>query len=408
MKINVDVIQLGDLELPEDEERKSIIEGIADSMAEQGQLQPITVRELNGEIQLVFGLKRLLAARQLKWDTIDVSKLEGGSDQTIKVKRIHENVKRENLVWYEEAELIQELHLLRQSEEGAASPQGGGRQKTGWGIRDTARELGIATGRTSEGITLATAVKVDPSLRNIKDRKTAIRLVRQRARRETQEDESILVPEGIDRDEIYLGDSAEVLRQMPPNVFNACLTDPPWLKFAPDKKLVKDDATDAVFKQVYRVLRMDSFLTLFVGFNDFVYYQNYLPRLGFQVQGTPCIWRTTKRLSRRSASGWQFARDVEFILIAIKGAPVLASSTQLSCHFSYDVVSPVSLRHPNEKPVKLLEDILGKITHPEATILDPFAGSFAVPVACLNQAMHYVAIERNPEFFKKGKERLGK
>ena len=400
---DIDQIELGELKATDEDTDE--IESIAASIKEIGQLTPVTVHTVNGKSTLVFGLKRYLAMVSLGEDTIKTEEFSG-TPEDLGIARLHENLKRAHLPWHVEAKLTKELHEMKQADVGAAPTKGGGRQKSGWGIRDTAALLGVATGRASENISLARAVAADPSLSKVQDKKTAVRLVRQRAKREEQEDESVAVPSNIEQDACYLGSSVDVLKRFPEGVFNACLTDPPWLKFAPDKSLIKDKETDAVFKEVYRVLRIDSFLAMFVGFDDFTYYQKYLPTLGFRVQETPCIWKTVNRLSRRSSSGWQFARDVEFILIAVKGAPLLTSSTQLSCHFDFKVVPPASMVHPNEKPVKLLRDLLQKIAHPEATILEPFGGSFAVPVAARLEAMHYVAIERNPEFFEAGKKRL--
>jgi hypothetical protein len=48
--------------------------------------------------------------------------------------------------------------------------------------------------------------------------------------------------------------------------------------------------------------------------------------------------------------------------------------------------------HPNEKPVSLLRDLIGKL--PEgATILDPFCGSGTTGVACVQTGRNFIGIE---------------
>lgn len=54
-----------------------------------------------------------------------------------------------------------------------------------------------------------------------------------------------------------------------------------------------------------------------------------------------------------------------------------------------------------EKPVKLLEDIISYISNPFETILDQFAGSGNLVVACINTKRNCIAIEKNSDMFKK-------
>jgi len=53
--------------------------------------------------------------------------------------------------------------------------------------------------------------------------------------------------------------------------------------------------------------------------------------------------------------------------------------------------------HPTEKPVGLMEILLGKT--PGQTILDPFMGSGTTGVACANLGRAFIGIEREPKYF---------
>jgi hypothetical protein len=78
--------------------------------------------------------------------------------------------------WFQVARLIEEFHIAKQREKGIS--QSGrpdsiaGRQ--GWGIRDSARELGLSIGRISEDILLSRAIRSDSSLIEIRERKDAL------------------------------------------------------------------------------------------------------------------------------------------------------------------------------------------------------------------------------------------
>jgi DNA modification methylase len=54
--------------------------------------------------------------------------------------------------------------------------------------------------------------------------------------------------------------------------------------------------------------------------------------------------------------------------------------------------------HPCEKPVELLEDLIG-ICGGDGTILDPFMGSGTTGVACVRLGRKFIGIEREQKYF---------
>ena len=63
-------------------------------------------------------------------------------------------------------------------------------------------------------------------------------------------------------------------------------------------------------------------------------------------------------------------------------------------------------RHPCEKPQALIEHMLRATTVEGNIVLDPFAGSHAIGEACLRMGRGYVGVELDPEWHRKGAERL--
>lgn len=294
MKIEVATIQF-------DEEKVKVIRDeeiteIAASIQKFGLLHPITVQILDGspgQFKLVAGLRRLLAHFRLGESMVEVEFAKVEDPLVAEEMSLHENIKRHNLEWWQEALLIKDFHDLKQKQVGAAPSKGGRPKKDaskGWGLRDTARELGISLGDASQKIDLAKEVLANPQLRNIKDQDTARRLVKVHAKRiETEEEQGApsAVVEGLELDQIYNGDSSEVLKLLPDLSFDACITDPPWLNFRGFNQLEKDERTDLVFKEVFRVLKFNTLLYAFVGIDDFSYYKQRLPQFGFKVSKTP-------------------------------------------------------------------------------------------------------------------------
>ena len=57
------------------------------------------------------------------------------------------------------------------------------------------------------------------------------------------------------------------------------------------------------------------------------------------------------------------------------------------------------LVHPNEKPVALLEELIGDIVPEGGAVLDPFMGSGTTGVACARTGRPFVGIELDGEWF---------
>jgi len=432
MKIAIESIQFKPTQEADEAKAKELkdnIDGIADSIRELGLSHPVIVRPgTDGHYILVSGEKRIRAAQELKWTEIeaevrDVTEVQG------KIIQTHENLKRYNLPWWESAELVQTLHRYRQEEHGETQV---GRPKkdeakTGWGIRDTARELGLALGPVAEDLQLARAVRLDPSLRNIKDKRTAVRLVKIAARRHEAEEEAGLSEDiGLEVNQAYFGDAAMILSKFPAGSCDHCITDPPWINFF-DQSLTLDQRTLPVFKELFRVLRLQGFLYIFCGLDDYSYYCGYdrrdtkpneegefpilhtwgeLEKIGFNVSKTPLIWHKTNTLSRRGMKSWEYDRDFEFIIVATKGNPALVSSTSVSGIKKFPVVPARNMVHPNEKPIDLISDIISDCSYEGNIIVDPFGGSFVTAEACKKAKRRFVICEKEKKFYEAGRKRL--
>lgn len=356
--------------------------------------------ELVSRFFIKAGRKRFYALRELGKESIPCLVLPNGlSDDEIQEITISENLKRYNLPWWEQVVKRAELHALRQKQHGV------GRQgkKTGWSLRDTAEEMGIGFGTLSEDLRLADAVMANPNLRKIEDKRTAKRLIFHEAKRMEAEAEA-----GLDIKAEYncvlCGNSAEILKFYPDNTFDVVFTDPPWLEYK-DERLVKDDETIKVFKEVFRVMKSDSFLYAIVSTPDFILYQKQLPEFGFKVQQMPLIWVKQNVISHGLRS-WEYGRDYEPILLAVKGNPVLNLSGQISAVYSSPAVHPSRLIHPNEKPVDVPTHFLSHCTYDGSMVLDPFGGSGVTAEACKTMGRRYVIIERDKKYADNIERRL--
>lgn len=387
------------------DEFKENLARLKESISSQGLLHPITVRPpMDGLYQLASGEKRLIVLKSLGQTEVPCLIREIVEGESPKLTHIHENLMRFNLPWYEVCELERELHALRIAQHGQG--RSGPGKDTGWSLRDTAKELDMSFGVLSEDIRIAEIVAADPAYKKVGDKKTARRMIFQTLKRLSQEAEaSTDAPDDFDINKVYQGSSEIILKAFPQNLFHACITDPPWMKFI-DEKYTSDEFTLGVFKEIYRVLTLDSFLFAFVGLDDFYLYKKELPKFGFRVQQTPLIWVKENHLTRGKRS-WEFDRDFELILVAVKGSPALTSS-MLSAIFSCKIIPPMKMIHPNEKPREIIKWLIDACTYENALILDPFAGSGVVCEVAREMRRRYVGVERDKGHCSKIQKRLEK
>lgn len=68
--------------------------------------------------------------------------------------------------------------------------------------------------------------------------------------------------------------------------------------------------------------------------------------------------------------------------------------------WEYNCVSSYVGKHPCEKPLSLMQHIIGTSTRPKQTILDPFMGSGTTLVACAKMGRKGIGIELDPDYFE--------
>jgi site-specific DNA-methyltransferase (adenine-specific) len=78
---------------------------------------------------------------------------------------------------------------------------------------------------------------------------------------------------------------------------------------------------------------------------------------------------------------------------------VLYDKRMASDIWEYNVVNGYSGKHPCEKPVSVMEHIIGTSTKISQTVLDPFMGSGTTGVACAKLGRQFIGIEIHEPYF---------
>ena len=106
-EIDIDLIRPNPYQ-PRKEWKTEDIESLAESIRNQGILQPLVVRKLDGEYQLIAGERRLRAAKEAGLNTVPVV-VRQADDQQMLALALVENIQRRDLGPVEKAEAFRRL-----------------------------------------------------------------------------------------------------------------------------------------------------------------------------------------------------------------------------------------------------------------------------------------------------------
>jgi site-specific DNA-methyltransferase (adenine-specific) len=92
-----------------------------------------------------------------------------------------------------------------------------------------------------------------------------------------------------------------------------------------------------------------------------------------------------------------FAPQHENIIFATKGKFRFPGKRPNSI-ISVSKIYPLKLKHPNEKPVDLMRQLIEAITPKGGTVLDPFMGAGSSAEAAAILGVNFIGIELEPDY----------
>ena len=72
----------------------------------------------------------------------------------------------------------------------------------------------------------------------------------------------------------------------------------------------------------------------------------------------------------------------------------------------YRRISPQKAKHPTQKVIPLLKELIFEPDYNPKVILDPFIGVGSTAIACIGLNINFIGIELDEEYCKIAKERL--
>ena len=401
------------------------IEKLAESIKQHGQIHPVVV---NRDLELIAGGRRL-AACALAGVKVKCIYRDAVDDLTMRELELEENLQREDLTPAEESKGVEELHRIKQEKYGKATPG----VKGGWTLEDTAKLLGKTKGSVIEDLHIAEAVSNYPELAKAKTKseiKKAYRGIQKLVERTgALEAFQKAVEERKEKHapEIVCDDAAAHMQSMEDNSVDLLLTDPPY-GIAIDEMMIsvggktggfstagfkfKDDEKKAI--ELYTLLAKESFrfckptahAFVFTAPDYFWFLRALFRKVGWSVYPKPIIWIKGPSGQTNVPAYWP-ASCYEMILYARQMDAKLVIEARpdwIQCPRVNESVK----RHPTEKPVPLLKELIERTTLPGKLLYDPFMGSGASLEAALETNLFSIGVDIAKECCEAASERVTK
>jgi len=366
------------------------VKELLQSILDNGQIQPILITRDNS---LVCGGRRL-AACLLGGVNVKAIYTDEVEPLTLRTIELEENLKRKAFTPAEEVAAVKEIHELKQKQFGVSTSG----KEGGWTLKNTAQMLGKTHATIIRDMNLADMVARFPELAKAKkkseidkaakglDRLTSVLATVAENKAKTDSMDTLW--------SIHQADAILHMAEQPDNSINILLTDPPY-GIDIDKTAGTAGGTtggqnvagfsfddsfatalplyEALAKESYRFTTDDAHGFVFLGPEFFWQVRTLFTASGWLCYPKPIVWikRTSGQCNVPHA--WP-SSCYEMALYCRKPASRFVQEGRadwLECDIAKDKI------HPTEKPVRLGEMLLERISLPGALLYDPFMGSGA-------------------------------
>lgn len=213
--------------------------------------------------------------------------------------------------------------------------------------------------------------------------------------------------------QLLQGDCLELLKDIPDGSIDMVLTDPPYgidyqSQWKKDKskwmpKIKNDERPFIDFVPlVKRILKPTGCVMVFTRWDVQQKFIDAMNNSGLKVKNV-LIW--DKEIHGMGDLKHSFASRYESIIFSSE-KEFLFNGKRPQDIFKVRRVLPANLKHPNEKPVELIEQLITKCVRHNGAVLDPFMGSGSTGVACVNTGRNFVGMELDPGYFEMAKRRI--
>lgn len=197
---------------------------------------------------------------------------------------------------------------------------------------------------------------------------------------------------------LFCGDCLDILPTIEPGSVDAVVTDPPY----------EITASGGGISATRKDLRDTE------GFTDCGFDYSILDRFdNWMCFGT--LRQVPKLIGAAGARRWMlitwnkpnpcplvcgnYLPDTEYIVHAWRRGALAGSVADKSRFIVHRLGDKKDGTHPNEKPERVMEKLIGTACEKAGVVLDPFMGSGTTGVACVRLGRRFIGIENEPKYF---------
>ena len=250
--------------------------------------------------------------------------------------------------------------------------------------------------------------------------------------------------------QLYLGECIEILKKLPDNSIDCCITDPPynisgydhkkkigWLNsnnyWKNDKSFKKIDENWDKFKdddydkftvdwliQIKRILKPNGNIAIFGSYHNIYKIGYLLEKLELKIINS-IVWY--KRNAFPNITQRMFCESTEYIIWATNNSKKEAKNWTFNYKTMKEINGGVQMRnlfdvpitkqserqfgkHPSQKPLEVLNNLILALTKENDIIVDPFIGSGTTAVSAIQNKRNFVGIDRSFEYLEISERRI--
>lgn len=409
LRLPISEIKIGDdrqrREMGDDSKKaKAALDDLVGSIKSVGMLQPIGVSSSN---ELLYGRRRLEAARVLGWTEVDVvvDPERELSEFDKELMELDENIQRFDLSFEERTQAIARVNRLRIQ------------QDPSWTQRKTAEQLNIKQSQVSDAVKMDQLFKLFPELKEAKSMKQAKSMAASKSKTVLRKVEVASNPKKYEEitTKVRLGLAEDVITTLPDGFTKHILTDGPFgidydkrpagsgpHEAYADTPEAYRKRTEFMAPHMFRIMGSDGFLIWFLGHDHLDWTRDLFRATGFTVDPIPIIWDRSDGRCYSVRPDRYLGKGYDIALHCLKGNPEMIVRSRNKGKngsgnvFRYKPLEASEKEHIVERPIELYEDILTCISLQGEKVVDFFGGSGKIAAACARLKRDHFTVEMNP------------